>query len=536
MKKKITLMLLLSALMTATATAQETKLVKGIHYGIGSDNNFRTELKRVLGDDLYRVDSLVISADVHLPYGWTSALLDCCENGRLTGIDMSQCRYETEIPSAAFLPTMVNGAPRKSADGGNGSLYMNGLRYITLPVNLEKIGNLAFSSCGLQAIAIPYWVKEIGSGAFHNCNNLKNVVLYGDKPHDETMGWQFSGLPHGAVLHVAPGCGRHYRGKDGWASFGEVREDDTAFKTMTHELDGSKPLKGIMGSDYMCVDSMKISGVLNAGDFETLRHNAIYGRLYSIDFSGLDVDASKRMFISSSKLDYLIMPKTVREIPGSFLAKSSVRHLVMPESYEKICHTAFRFFKGTLPDSMFVIPEGCRRIDTEAFGLCGAVRSMVLPSTLDVLEPWSLGFNYWSPETDLAVDLYVNRMTPPVFVSEMSGTYDDYYAEEGPFGAPMFDYWPMHASRLFVPVGAKKNYENAEYWNHFLEIVETPLLTGTSAGIIGTTVAAGQAGTDEIYTVDGRRIEAKGTATGNLPRGLYIVKQNGQARKVLMGR
>lgn len=203
MKKKITLMLLLSALMTATATAQETKLVKGIHYGIGSDNNFRTELKRVLGDDLYRVDSLVISADVHLPYGWTSALLDCCENGRLTGIDMSQCRYETEIPSAAFLPTMVNGAPRKSADGGNGSLYMNGLRYITLPVNLEKIGNLAFSSCGLQAIAIPYWVKEIGSGAFHNCNNLKNVVLYGDKPHDETMGWQFSGLPHGAVLHVA---------------------------------------------------------------------------------------------------------------------------------------------------------------------------------------------------------------------------------------------------------------------------------------------------------------------------------------------
>lgn len=53
MKKKITLMLLLSALMTATATAQETKLVKGIHYGIGSDNNFRTELKRVLGDDLY---------------------------------------------------------------------------------------------------------------------------------------------------------------------------------------------------------------------------------------------------------------------------------------------------------------------------------------------------------------------------------------------------------------------------------------------------------------------------------------------------
>lgn len=510
-------------------------MVKGIYYGIGSGDSFRTALKRALGDDLYKVDSLVISTGALLPYDWTSALLDCCENGRLTGIDMSQCRYETEIPSAAFLPTMVNGAPRKSEDNGDRNPYRTGLRYVTLPANLEKIGDLAFSSCDLQAVAIPYWVKEIGTGAFHNCGSLKDVVLYGDKPHDEAMGWQFSDLPAGAVLHVAPGCAQYYSGKEAWGAFGEVREDDTAFKTMTLNLDGSVALKDIMGDDYMRVDSMKISGMPTADDFESLRHNVIFGRLYSVDFSDLDLDNCKSMYMSSGKMDYLTMPQTVKEIPRSFLSKSSVRHLTLPESYERTRPVAFRQCRLTLPNNLFVVPEGCRRICTEAFVHCQNINAMILPSTLDELEPWALGFNYYVWNNTPDMDLYVNRMYPPTFVSETDGKYDDYYAVFGPFGEPLGDWYPTQTWRLYVPMGAKKNYENTEHWSHFKEIIETPLLTGWSTGISETQAAQANGAADGIYTLDGCTV-SKGTSTEGLPRGLYIVRENGQARKVVMGR
>lgn len=38
------------------------------------------------------------------------------------------------------------------------------------------------------------------------------------------------------------------------------------------------------------------------------------------------------------------------------------------------------------------------------------------------------------------------------------------------------------------------------------------------------------AGPDAVYTIDGRRLQ--GAQPGRLPRGLYIIRQNGQSRKV----
>ncbi len=536
MKKTIALIALLSMLMAATAMGQE-KMVRHIKYE-NYGESFRTFLTRTLGSDLYQVDSLVISQTATMTDDWADALLYCCENGRLTGINLTECTYLTEIPAMAFMSSMIN-APRKATaeDGDNDEhdYCHTNLRYITLPKNIEKIGDYAFCSTNIERIEIPYWVETIGDGAFSFCGNLKEVVIYGDKPKDETMGRQFSELPAGAVLHVAPGCAQYYSGKEAWGAFGEVREDDTAFKTMTLNLDGSVALKDIMGDDYMRVDSMKISGMPTADDFESLRHNVIFGRLYSVDFSDLDLDNCKSMYMSSGKMDYLTMPQTVKEIPRSFLSKSSVRHLTLPESYERIRPVAFRQCRLTLPNNLFVVPEGCRRICTEAFVHCQNINAMILPSTLDELEPWALGFNYYVWNNTPDMDLYVNRMYPPTFVSETDGKYDDYYAVFGPFGEPLGDWYPTQAWRLYVPMGAKKNYENTEHWSHFKEIIETPLLTGWSTGISETQAAQANGAADGIYTLDGRTV-SKGTSTEGLPRGLYIVMENGQARKVIMGR
>ena len=535
MKKKITLMFLLSMLMAATAQA---KTVRQITYAPYS-GSFKQFLINSLGGWRYRVDSLVISQTNALPDDWAEELRDLCENGRLTGIDLTGCKFLKEIPDMAFMSTMINGAPRKATaeDGGDGGhdYWRTNLRYITLPKSIEKIGEYAFCNTNLERMDIPYWVEKIGNGAFSGCDSLKNVVLYGNKRKAEEMGWQFSELPAGAVLHVAPGCAQYYDGREAWAAFGEVREDDTAFKTMTLALDGSVALKDMMGDDYMCVDSMKISGVLMPVDRQSLYDNIILGRLYSVDLSDIGSGSCELLCMEGCKMDYFILPKTVNKIPTSFLKRSAVRHLTMPESYERIGTSAFEDFRGDFPNETFTVPEGCRRIDAEAFEDCEGIKTMILPSTLDELEPWALGINFYNKKNPKDMDLYVNRMYPPTFVSSYAGWYDDYYMKYGPFGEALDDWYPTAPWRLYVPVGAKKNYENDEHWSHFKEIIETPLLTGWSTGINETQATQTNGAADGIYTLDGRTV-SKGTTTDNLPRGLYIVRENGQARKVIMGR
>ena len=52
------------------------------------------------------------------------------------------------------------------------------LEKVTLPKDLEEIGNYAFKYCtNLKEIEIPKYVYNIGFGAFENCWSLENVVL-----------------------------------------------------------------------------------------------------------------------------------------------------------------------------------------------------------------------------------------------------------------------------------------------------------------------------------------------------------------------
>lgn len=541
MKKTFELIMLLLSMLSTQVMAQE-KMVRTVRYSLNNaDASFANVLRRALGSELYKVDSLVLYQDIRFPEDWCAALADCCENGRLTGIDMSHC-YVREIPAGAFLPGTVNAAPGMNAAEGDVNIYRTNLRYITLPPCLRKIGDYAFGCTNLERIEIPLWVEETGNGAFSGCEHLKNVVLRGNSIHDSAMGYAFDGLPDDAVLHVAPGLGGYYSGNEAWSDFGEVREDDTAFKVLTLTLDGSMPLKDVLGSDNMRVDSMKISGVLSSDDFDVLCENSYYGCLFGLDLTDVDLDNSYGITLWDCDFNTLVLPRRMPEIPSAMLAGTYVRHLTLPESYDKICWDAFRSYRGEFKDSVFVVAEGCRRINHYAFGDFHTIKAMILPSTLDEVEPLSLSFYiygepgwYQSPP----IDVYVNRMYPPQTIHEYNGVPISELREHSPFGC---DYG-MHSSdnclltrfTLYVPMGAKKNYENAKYWKDFGTIIETPLLTGTSTGISDVHAASGTPTADGIYTVDGRFV-GKGTKTDTLPRGLYIVRANGQTRKVLTGR
>lgn len=341
---------------------------------------------------------------------------------------------------------------------------------------------------------------------------------------------------------MAGGLGDHYRKSAGWSAFGTVKEDDALFRKLTIDIDGSRTLTEALGEDDMHVDSLTVSGFLTEADCETLEDNIHYGRLAAFDLSGCNIEKG---YLWKCRLTTLRMPTRMTKIPRGFLERTKIDNIIMPETYEKIGISAFEMFSG-FTDSTLVIPEGCRKLGYRAFKHCKSIKKMVLPSTLSVLEPVSLGFNYFQEGTELNVDLYVNRMTPPEcpdgFITS-SGDFADTSGtgEDGPFGCHLTGINCLtHSWILFVPVGAKKNYENAEHWNHFTTIIETPLLTGSPTGIGELPHMAAPAyvasPADGIYSLDGRLISTDAPARDLQTKGLYIVRENGQTRKVVMGR
>lgn len=522
MKRTLTTILLVLA---TTVTFAQEKNIKVVELQSGKS------FSDLLGSDKYEIDSLVVvSKSKHFTVEDFGVLRDCCEKGRLTGIDMSGCRFvdDDRIPSYAFYPKLANGMPENEAVGSEEDGYRINLRHITLPHSITVIGDYAFASTNLESVGIPLRVKTIGDGAFNDCGYMKDVVIYGKGIRPESDGYAFKGITADAVLHVVPGNSSGYIGSDGWTAFSRVEENDAIYRVMDINLDGSGKLADILGLDNMCVDSITLSGTAVREDFECLELNGRLGRLQSLDLSDC-VISGDGCFLYACDMDYLRLPRNMQTITDGLLEKAKIKHLIMPESYEEIGVGTFVRFRW-FADSTLVVAEGCRKINYQAFYTCNSIKTLVLPSTLEELEPGSLP-NFFGGER-IEMDLYINRMEPPRCLT----TYDGHEVRGmyGPFACDYIneDYCMTKNWRLFVPVGAKKNYENAEHWNHFDTIIEIPLLTGTSTGIGGAVSAAQPDNIKEVYTSDGRFV-SRGASIPNMPKGLYIVKENGTVRKVI---
>ena len=518
--------MLLVAAISVSAQEKKIKVVSTNYSSIG------LTFEQALGKDKYEIDSLVIEGDLdQLKAEVFVTLRDCCAKGRLTGIDLSRCASveNDEIPAMAFLPEMVNGMPRKESGTDTEKNYRTFLRYITLPNSIKRIGESAFALTNIEAVEIPARAS-IGSNAFNGCKYLKDVIIRGRNVRPSSEGCAFNGLADNAVLHVAPGNSHGYNGVKEWGAFATVDETENAYRVMAIDVDGSRTLAEALGVNNMRVDSMRLSGTLTADDFKCLVNNNNFGRLWGLDLSDC---ATEEGNLSGCWFEYLRMPKRMPKIYLAFFDFTKVEHLTLPESYDEICSGAFGNYKW-FADSTITVAEGCRRIGFKAFVNCYCIKTIVLPSTLEELEPAALGFTWGKEWLEPEVDLYVNRMYPPYCSDTFNGVD---MGIDGPFGcnrghkgsnACLTRKW-----RLFVPVGAKKNYENAVHWDHFNTIIETPLLTGITDGIDAAVSTVADNGTTEVYTLDGRLV-FKGAAQPALGKGLYIVKSGGEARKVLV--
>ena len=472
-------------------------------------------------DELNNTDSIhILCSSGRINADDMSVLRWMCEKGKLTGIDLSQVQIAQDaIPERAFMSSSINGAQGQRSAAEPSTVN---LRYIRLPKNVRRIGDMAFYQTNLVAIDIPKTVDYIGTEAFGHCRELRRMTVHKPSPTSLTADDAFDNFLQNAVLAIPEGSATAFSSASGWKFFGNVVEQPGLYSTLHVSLAG-KPLDEISGDALLQTDSLVVTGQLAASDFKALRNAVNNGRLTGINLGGCTMEGNvlpESAFSyyaygperkNCSNLLYVSLPDGLTAIgEDAFLSSLNLRCINIPKTVRTIGKRAFT--DCIRLGGAVTIPEGVTVIPDSTFYDCKLVTEINLPSTLENLGDLSLCLIWETYDPWPLTAVRVNRMTPPVL---LPADHMAFSSDDGLYNVRFKN------CTLYVPVGAKQAYESAEEWKEFPNIVETPELDGGTSAIGGVKTA--DAATDKeqrIYTLDGRYV---GKDMDGLGKGVYVV-------------
>ncbi len=348
----------------------------------------------------------------------------CC--GRLTEIDISEADVlDRKIPNNAF----------RTQKGGwifEFHSFYSSVRKVTLPDNIEEIGEYAFFGMDLLSdINMPRSLKKIGEGAFRSCGNIGLNVLE---------------FPESV----------EFIGKE-------------AFMNCYHLKRASFPgsLKRIGEGAFK---ESGLESVSFAEGLEVIEPYAFYGctGLREVVLPQSIIAVNEYAFNKNTLLERFELPDNFDFFSTSMLADNySLKHIRIPKGIETIYHMALAGCSGL---ESIELPEGLSELSFGALASCPRLTSLTLPSTLTKIGAASL--------CGLAglKSISCKAPVPPEYNSFNPffdcGCCDD---DSTPFDAPEgmdFMPTPKHIT-LYVPVGSAHLYLAAPGWNYFDNIVET---------------------------------------------------------------
>ena len=344
--KKLTTLLLSLSMAVLTATSQN---IKEIRLDFGDD------ISTALGDGKYEIDSLVITGNIS--HSAFSAIRDCIENGKLTGIDMHGCRVEEDsIPDGGLLI-------------GKSFEYRNEhcIKGLTLPSSLRAIGEHALAHLYVTGIELPSSLRIIGARAFEGCQQMKGTVRIPEGV--ETIGRGAFYDCH-KIEHV---------------------EFPASLRTIgDFAFCGTFALKELNFND----------GLLTVGK------GAFYRSSYDIKeivFPESVEEIGDMAFYTEMDLDRLVLPPNIREIKEYTFMSCSAKEIVWPKALERMDDYAFSNFLG---EDLF-LPEGLVTMSNNTFFDIYNVKRLVLPASIS-----RIGVNTFTNVSSLK-EMYVKCPFPP---------------------------------------------------------------------------------------------------------------------------
>ena len=476
---KTVLAMALAAIMSLPATGKVVKTVDVSKERLSL--NIQEDEKNVI-DSLFIISGSLKDEDY-------TFMKEMATSGRLKGIDMSAVG-NFNIPDNAFASTH--------------------LQYIRLGQQVRNIGEKAFANTDLRVLTIPNTILSIGKDALSGCHEMRELNICRPAFSAPEIADDVKG---NITLCVPEGFLASYRNDASWGAYKEIKEKKGLFNTVEVTLSDGVSLENLLGDKMMTTDSLVVKGEISKDNYNDIGKmvglyrlcsvnlgmaNTIDGKVYGMRYSLPSVNLVYR----PARLRNIIFPKNATNVESSF-EKAYFQNFNLPSTVKCLGGG----FSGCTIVSTLVLPEGVEELGRGVFEGVNLPRKVYFPSTLAKIPPMALFFN---EKADNTLDLYYNRMTPPVY---------DYSDPEGPFffwNGCMPDCWT-----LYVPVGAKKYFAADKYWGCFPNIVETPELDGGTSGIGGVSMEDAAADNEQrIYTLDGRYV---GKDMERLGKGVYVV-------------
>jgi hypothetical protein len=323
------------------------------------------DIDALLGSDKYTIDSLIVTG--YIEHKDFPVLNDCCLNGKLSGIDMSNCTVEDDsIPKDAFHQYIKT------------HLYTVQLKYFTFPKTVKKIGLQAFAYTRIHKIDLPETVNYIEEWAFH----------------------------------------------ENWAVTGEVKIPEgvtelgnATFRNCYHIN------KLILPSTLKKIDIQTLWGI------DDLTEITLPDGIEELGMGAIGCTPIKEITIPKSikklgdytfglcqHLSKVSLPDNLKYIPAyMFYDDADITSIELPASLERIGQSAFESTK--LPS--LVIPDNVRTIDRGAFYSVQPLVTVVLPEKLD-----SLGLSAFDRCRNLH-NVYAKNPVPPFTSTTLGGDYSE---------------------------------------------------------------------------------------------------------------
>lgn len=159
-------------------------------------------------------------------------------------------------------------------------------------------------------------------------------------------------------------------------------------------------LETVLGDNWDKIDSLSVTGPINAVDFKTMWKCAFYGTLNVLNLENAQVENNKipdfalydsdKQYWETDETIYLdihrvILPDNIVEIGIASFHRMMLRKINLPESLAKFNIYSFANCHWLNVDPL-IIPEGITEIPEQCFVNCQSFKKLVLPSTLRVIK------------------------------------------------------------------------------------------------------------------------------------------------------
>lgn len=339
---------------------------------------------------------------------------------------------------------------------------------------LQSVGNDAFQYCiGLTELSLPESLTTIGNEAFRSCKNLIKVNI----PDNVRELSDYTFYECESLMDIKLGNSLESIGKSafgGCKALDEIVISESVENIYMNAFTSCSSLREItLGSNIKTIGAQTFN---YCNKLEKVNISDV-GAWCGIEFAGTlsnPVNFAHGLCLNGENVAALEIPDGVNKIGNyAFVGATDFTSVQLPATLTSIGSYSFNGCTGL---TSVTIPEAVEEIDAQAFGGCTGINAVV-----------------------------AKPATPP---TAMSTSFDGLY----------------DTATLYVSEGSLADYSNAAVWKKFLNVS-----TNEYSGVNGVEVDGNEA--VEVYNLNGMKV---GESTAGLAKGLYIVKQGAETRKIIV--